>query len=173
MISMRWRTRLIYSLMSIVVAWHATAMLIAPAPKTYATEAARIVFGPYLQLLGLDNPWDFYAPAVGYGRVFRYVIEDKDGKEHTYTPINEVNWLLTSYWWSTAWYEAIWRAPQALGGPFVEMVCQKHKLLHPVSVRLIGIQQKDFTPNDYLNGHRPLDDDFFAENDLGAAQCPE
>jgi hypothetical protein len=173
MISKRARSRLSYSLMSILLAWHTTAMLIAPAPKSYLTEAARVVFSPYLEMFGLDNPWDFYAPVVGHGRVFRFTIEDKDGKTHTYTPINDVNWLLPSYWWLTAWYEAIWRTPEIFGSSFIATVCEKYEALRPVSVRLIGIQQKAFTPDDYLNGHQPLDDDFVTESDLGGAQCPE
>lgn len=173
MISKRWRSRLTYSLMSMMVAWHTTAMLIAPAPKNYATAAVRRVFAPYLEVLRLDNPWDFYAPVVGYGHVFRYVIEDKDGRQYTYTPLDDVSWFHPAYWWFAAWYEAIWQDPQTFAGAFIATVCRKHELLRPSAVRLIGIQQKNFTPNDYFNGHQPLDDDFVAENDIGGAQCPD
>jgi hypothetical protein len=172
MISKLGRSRLIYCLMSMLVTWHTAAMIIAPAPKSYATDALRGVFGPYLEFFGLDNRWDFYAPVVGYGRIFRVVVEDREGIHHEFTPIDDVSWYLPSYWWFSAWYEAIWRTPQAFKDAYVATVCEKYRSLHPVSVRLIGIQQNDFTPEDYFNGHQPLDADFVTQTELGEARCP-
>ena len=85
-ISIDWRRRLTYGAMSLLVAWHTIAMVIAPAPDSDISEAARSLFHPYLTLFWLDNHWGFFAPDVRSGRQFRYVIEDATGKRHAFIP---------------------------------------------------------------------------------------
>jgi len=65
--------------MSLLVTWHTFAMVVAPSPDSDITDAARSILDPYLTLFRLDNGWGFFAPDVGSGSQFRYVIEDAAG----------------------------------------------------------------------------------------------
>ena len=127
MISKRWHGPIIYSLMSAFIAWHCLAMVIGPAPKSYIADTARAIFRPYLELFGFNNPWDFYAPRIGYGHQFHYVIEDTVGKSHDFSPTDELSWFHPSFWWFRAWYETIGDFPGLLGPSFVKLVCKKHE----------------------------------------------
>lgn len=61
----RWRERLVYSAMSLLVAWHTLAMVVAVSPDSVITGAARALVYPYVILLNLDNYWGFFAPMLG------------------------------------------------------------------------------------------------------------
>jgi hypothetical protein len=51
MISKHWRERLTFTAMSVFVAWHATATILAPAPNNGVIAIAlRPIFQPYLSL---------------------------------------------------------------------------------------------------------------------------
>ncbi len=51
-----WRERMIYAAMSLFVAWHTLAMIVAPAPgESDLIKGLRIVLDPYLHFLRLDN----------------------------------------------------------------------------------------------------------------------
>ena len=58
-----WRERVTYTAMSLFVAWHTLAMVVAPAPSTSdLIKGLRIVLDPYLHFFKLDNEWGFFAP---------------------------------------------------------------------------------------------------------------
>ena len=88
-----WRERVTYTAMSLFVAWHTLAMVVAPAPgSSDLIKGLRTVLDPYLHFFRLDNQWNFFAPDVGeqgrdpLGIVLRYVIEDDAGKLHRFDP---------------------------------------------------------------------------------------
>lgn len=98
MISKQWRERLTYTAMSLFVAWHTLAMLVAPAPESSEiVQKLRPLLQPYLTLFFLDNNWGFYAPGIGPGREFRYVVKDGTGHSHTFVPAAERNWFFPAY----------------------------------------------------------------------------
>ena len=80
MISKPLRERLTYTAMSVFLAWHTVAMVLAPAPdNSVIAIALRPLFQPYLSLLRQDNRWDFFAPTVETGTELRYTLEDAAG----------------------------------------------------------------------------------------------
>lgn len=173
MISRQWRERLIYTAMSVFVAWHTLAIVVAPAPDGSAiAQALRPMLHPYLTLFYLDSKWGFYAPGVDRGRQFRYVIEDAAGKRHTFEPIDELSWFHPAYWWFSAWYVAIMDTPEIHGDFAAALFCRKHASLHPISITLLGIQQEDFSREDLLSGKHPMDSDFITVNTLTTVECP-
>jgi len=89
MISRPWRDRLTFLAMSLFVAWHATAILVTPAPSgSPAVEGLKALFRPYTTFFRLESSWSFFANVFRHTQ-FRYVIEDADGKQHTFIPMDE------------------------------------------------------------------------------------
>ena len=118
--STKWRDRLTFMAMSLVVGWHTLAMMIAPAPEnSVLVRSLRRLFDPYLSLLRLDNPWNFFAP-IGKNAQFRYVIEDAAGNEHTFVPTEELTGSISRYvWWREFKYldDEIMEFPKSLAMP--------------------------------------------------------
>jgi len=171
MLSKRWRERAIYAAMSAFVAWHSFAILVAPAPDSAAKLALRPLLHPYLTLLGLDNPWDFYAPNIDTGYQFRYLVESADGASRTFVPVEEVSWYRPNFWWIRQWQDAIVDAPDVNADLAGALLCQQHAALHPAAVTLMKAAQKDFSPDDYLHGKQPLDPDFVNETIVKRVAC--
>ena len=109
----QWRQRLAYTGMSLLVTWHTLAMVVAPSPDSDITDAARSVLDPYLTLFRLDNGWGFFAPEVGRGSQFRYVVEDAAGNRTTFIPAETLNRFHPSSIWIRDRYIAVMEKPKA------------------------------------------------------------
>jgi hypothetical protein len=173
MISKRWRERLTYTAMSVFVAWHTLALVVAPAPDSSAmARSFRRLLQPYLTLFRLDNRWDFYAPEVGNGRQFRYDIEDASANRHSFVPTGELSWFHPDYWWFRAWYDVVTDYPETYADHFAALLCRMHAALQPVSITLLTLQVGDFSPQDHLDGKHPLDSEFVTVTTLKHVVCP-
>ena len=172
MISKQWRTRLAWIGMSAFVAWHTFAMVVAPAPESHSTDAFRAIVQPYLTLFRLDNNWGFFAPDVPRGWQFRYTIEDANGAQHTFIPENDLNRFHPNSIWFKDRYKEVLRYPETFGETVGLELCRTHAALKPVSVTLLGVDQRDFSPDDRLDGKDPLDDEFIETGTLRTVKCP-
>jgi hypothetical protein len=167
-----WRQRLAYIAMSAILAWHAIATVLAPAPEnSVISQSLRVVYQPYLTLFRLDNLWDFFAPDVGRGSQFRYIIEDAAGESHSFIPAEELSWYHPSYFWVRSWYYAIIQNPELYADSAAALLCRKHLSLHPVLITLLEYQEGQFTPEDHLNGKHPMDPEFVTVNTVKRAKC--
>jgi hypothetical protein len=172
MILKQWRERLTYAAMSAFVAWHAVATMIAPAPDTSdAVKTLRIPLQPYLSLFKLDNQWDFFAPNVGFGSQFRYIVEDSSGNHHPFVPDRELSWYHPSFFWFRSWYNAIMDSPDIYADAAAAYFCRKQAALHPVAVILVEAEQKDFMPEDELAGKHPRDPEFVTVTTVKKVEC--
>jgi hypothetical protein len=172
MISKLWRQRLTYAAMSAFVAWHALAMIIAPAPDgSEAIKTLRVPFQPYLSLFKLDNQWDFFAPNVGAGSQFRYIVEDSNGNHHPFAADRELSWFHPSFFWFRSWFNVIFDNPETYAVTAGAFFCHKHAALHPIAVILLEAAQGDFTPEDQLAGKRPLDPEFVTVTTVKKVEC--
>jgi hypothetical protein len=161
-----------YAVMSAFVAWHGFVLVVAPAPQGSAVvEALHTALHPYLALLSLDNPWDFFAPNVNTGYKLHYDLEDAAGTNHTIVPMEELSWYLPSYIWNNQWQDAIIDDPEANARLAASLFCRDHAALHPAAVTLVKFEQKPFWPQDYLNGKRPLDPDFLSDRIVQRVPC--
>ena len=173
MIAKRWRERLTYAAMSVMVAWHAAATVIAPAPaNSVIAVTLRPIFEPYLSLFRLDNPWDFFAPTVEYGSELRYVIDDANGTRHTFVPTQDLSWYHPGYFWFRSWYYGIMDDPDVYAESAAAWFCRQHAALRPVLITFAEYQQKDFAPEDHLSGKRPMDPEFATAKVLKRVPCP-
>jgi len=173
MISKAWRGRATYAAMSLFVAWHSLAMLVGPAPDTSeGLSGLRALLHPYLMLFAMDNQWDFFAPSINAGYKLDYEIESQDGTTHTFVPENDLNWYRPSFIWFTEWRDAIVDNPELHALAAATPFCREHAALRPAAVTLVKIEQKEFWPQDYLDGKRPFDPDFVTERMLKRVPCP-
>jgi hypothetical protein len=170
MIPNAWRERLTYTVMSVFVAWHSLAIVIAPAPASAMAKGLRAPVQAYLTLLRLDNLWNFFAPIVGTTPQLRYVIEDKAGEKLTFAP--ETEFRGPSYIWFKAWHYAIMDHPEDYADIAAARYCRKHAALHPVSITLLEVEEKDFTPADFLAGKQRWDPDFVTVSVIKFVTCP-
>jgi hypothetical protein len=174
MISKQWRERLTYTAMSVFVGWHAVAMMIAPAPDGSGfVKSLRGLFEPYLTLFRLDNAWDFFAPNVGKGSQFRYVIKDASGEGHVFVPHPKLSWFHPSYIWFKDWYETLMDHPDVYGEAFAKLFCKEHASLKPVSVMFQEVAEQDYWPEDRLAGKNPMDPEHVKVNTVKTFKCPD
>jgi hypothetical protein len=172
MISKLWRERLTYAAMSTFVAWHALAIIIAPAPDgSEAVKALRIPFQQYLSFCKLDNQWDFFAPNVGSGSQLRYIVEDINGNHHPFVPDRELSWFRPSFFWFRSWFNMISDEPDMYADSAGAFFCHKHAELRPIAVILLEAAQEDFTPEDQLAGKHPLDPEFVTVTTVKKVEC--
>jgi hypothetical protein len=175
MISATGRKRLAYAAMSLFLAWHTLALIIAPAPlSSTIVKQLRGPLQPYLSLFRLDNPWNFFAPYAGSMNMsqFRYVIEDKAGEKRTFLPEAELSKFGPGYFWFRGWYTEISDHPDDYAGAAAAFYCKKHASLAPVSVTLLEIQENDFTRADFLAGKGRWDPEFISEKTIKSVPCP-
>jgi hypothetical protein len=166
------RNRLLCAAGSLFLAWHVVSMVLAPVPdRNTIVQSFRGLFQPYLSFFGLDTTWDFFSP-IGTGHQFRYTIEDAEGKEHTFTPIADVNWLLPERRWYERAFTELMNDPEAFGGYFAAFYCRKHASLKPVSILLVEMQEQRFWPKDQIAGKRPDNPPYVIPNPLMRADCP-
>lgn len=171
LIATPWRQRLAYAGMSLLVSWHTFAMVVAPSPDSDIADSAREILHPYLTLFRLDNGWGFFAPNVGSGSQFRYVVEDAGGKRHTFTPAEKLNrFHPTSIWWRDR-YVAVMEKPRLYANAAAAALCLEHADLKPVTITLLQIEQKAFFPAHRLSGKQPLDPEFVDTKTLRTIPC--
>jgi hypothetical protein len=171
-ISNSWRQRLAYIAMSVFVAWHTLAIVVAPAPVSRVTQSLRVYVEPYLKTFLLDNKWDFFAPNVGPALRLRYVIEDKDGQSHTFDPAEQLNWFHPNFHWARSWHTAIMDDPDLYADAAAARLCREHAALNPVAITFIKREEGRFTQADLLSGKSRLDPEFFDEETLKQVKCP-
>jgi hypothetical protein len=149
-------------------------MVMAPAPEVSAVvQALRVLFQPYLTLFRFDNRWEFFAPNVGLGSEFRYIIEDKAGNHHPFKPTEGLNWLHPTFFWFWSWSDAVLTNPEIYADSAGAYLCRKHASLHPVSVIIMEADAEDFAPADQLAGKHPTDPEFVTVTALKRVACTE
>jgi len=173
MVSKVWRERATYTVMSLFVAWHTLAMVVAPAPEeSDLVKGLRVVFDPYLHLFRLDNAWDFFAPDVGKNSILRYVIQDGNGVGHTFEPMAHENWFHPSSIWFHDYYDALIESPDDLAKGFAALFCREHADLHPVAITFLEAEEQDYMPDDRLRGKLPRDPEFIKVKTVKKLECP-
>jgi hypothetical protein len=173
MIWQQWRARLAYAAMSVFLAWHTAAIVIAPVPEdSVLIQTLRVPFQPYTSFFRLDNLWDFFAPNVGSPSELRYIVEDTDGNQHSFVPAKDLNWFHPYFFWSYSWYNSIMDEPETYADAAGQIFCNKHASLQPVSILFLEAESNDFAPEDELAGKHPMDPKFVTVNTLRLVVCP-
>lgn len=166
------RRRLIYTAMSLLLVWHSVAIVVAASPDSVITRAASSLFEPYLSLFRLQNEWGFYAPYVRVEPEFRYVVEDASAQRYTFVPADKLSRYLPTDIWVKDWYIHVMDNPETYSEFVAAYLCREHASLHPVSITLLEIDQKEFSPQDQLSGKHPFDSEFLDKKTLATVKCP-
>lgn len=173
--SMTWTQRrgiLIYTAMSLLLVWHSVAIVVAASPDSVIMQSASSLFEPYLSLFRLRNEWSFYAPDVRVEPEFRYLIEDASGQRHTFVPADRLSRYLPTDIWVKDWYIHVMDDADTYSEFVAAYLCREHASLHPISITLLEIDQRDFSPQDQLSGKHPFDHEFLDQKTLATVQCP-
>ena len=168
-----WRDRLIYLAASLFLGWHTIAMMLTPVPaNNVIVQAFRKLYHPYVTLVGIDATWDFFSP-IGNSFQYRYTIEDAAGKEYTFKPITEINWLTPTHRWYERILQELMTNPDLYGDYFAKFFCRKQAVLKPVAITLVSVQEGEFWPQDHLLGkNRTTDPEYLTETPVLRANCP-
>ena len=166
---------MVYLAMSLFIVWHVSAMLVAPAPTgSPMIESLNGVFRPYLTFFRLESSWSFFANVIRLNQ-FRYVIEDADGNQHTFTPMNEFRWYQPHFHGFDGMYWAILEKPTAVGSYFVAPLCRQHAALKPVSITFLAVKGAgpEFRPEDLLAGESPFEPPHATVDPVLFDDCPK
>jgi hypothetical protein len=166
------RERIAYAAMSLLIVWHTGAMVVAPAPDSVMTLTLRRLFQPYLTLFAIDNNWAFFAPNVRAGALLRYVVEDAAGQRYSFAPSVELSRFNPTTLWFKDRDQAILDYPVAYADAAGASLCRRHAALHPVTVTLLRVEQKEYWPKDRLSGKQILDPEFVDVEPLKTVSCP-
>jgi hypothetical protein len=63
--------------------------------------------------------------------------------------------------------------PKTYSKPVAAYLCREHAPLHPISITLLEIDQKEFWPADQLSGKSPFDLEFLEKKTLATVPCPK
>ncbi len=158
--------------MSLLLVWHSVAIVVAAAPDSVIMQSASSLFEPYLSLFRLRNEWSFYAPDVRVEPEFRYVVEDASAQRHTFVPADKLSRYLLTDIWVKDWYIHVMDNPETYSEFVAAYLCREQASLRPVSITLLEIDQKEFSPQDQLSGKHPFDPEFLDQKTLATVQCP-
>ena len=168
----RWREHLVYAAMSLLVAWHTLVMVVAVAPESVIARAARALVHPYVTLFNLDNDWGFFAPDVGVSYQFRYIVEDAAERRHEFIPTDKLSRFNPNSIWLRDRYGSIMYSVDTYGDLVVAELCREHAALRPVAITLLGVEGREFGPEDRRRGKHPLDREFITLHSLKTIRCP-
>ena len=171
MISNIWRERLIYTAMSVFVAFQSLVIVVTPAPSSELADWLRSLVQPYPTLFRLDNQWDFFAPNVGEGTMLRYEIEITDSERRNFMAADELSWFHPNYYWFRSWFYRIMDHPDVYGRTAAAYFCQKHADLKPTAITFFEILEEPYSSEDYLSGYDRMSSDFLTVTPLQRYEC--
>lgn len=157
---------------SLFVLWHLGAIVLGPAPASYLAGELYPWYKPYLELLHLDNPWGFFAPDPTYGRAVRYVVEDRAGARHEFRLTEALARSQRAYLRYTSLSSSLIPAEPRFLRSAADYLCREHAALRPAHVVIVLRHQSLITPDDYLQGLRPLQDGVTESQALDPLPCP-
>ncbi len=147
------------------------ALLVAPAPDGYLKQSALKFLNPYLNLLFIQNDWGFFSP-VGLSAQVQYLVVDKAGVEHAFEPTQQFGWYDPTALWKKDRIRTVSSEPAVFADGMAAFLCKKHAELNAETIVLIKIdQQREFLPEDHLNGMHPMDSDFSLKEELKRHTC--
>ena len=160
-----------YALASLFVIWHAAAIMIAPAPRSYIKEQIYPWFAPYLTLFYLDNPWAFFAPDPATGRLLRYTLEDAAGQKQDFLLSEALSRLDPASLRYVSLYLSIADKKPGYVDSAAKYLCRQHAALKPHAVAFTVAHQVYIPPIAYRSGVRPLHNGFVHYEFLPPVEC--
>ena len=104
-----------YVAMSLLIVWHVFAMVVGASSDISFADTPRSLLHAYLTLLRLDNHWGFFAPNVGTGTQFSYIVEDAAGARQTFVPAEKLSQFHPTSIWDRDRYKMVMDYPETYG----------------------------------------------------------
>ena len=165
-----WRS-LIVVIASLFIIWQSLAIIIGPSPGSYVMGKVYPIFKPYLVALHLNNEWGFFAPDPARGTLLRYVVTDPKNTQHVFKLTENLKRSDHGFLRYTSQYLTIGRNNQNFISSATQYLCRRHQSLKPVQLQFFMGHQQTISPDEYVAGHRPLDDDFISIEYLTPMTC--
>lgn len=151
--------------------WHSTAMVLTPAPASYLKGLAYPLFEPYVTLFHLDGQWAFFAPNPDAGRQIRYMLLDGAGTRQEFRLTEDLPRASPTFFRYTSLFSAITPDKPSFVASMAAFLCRRHADLKPKRLTFLLREQLRLSPESYLQGHRPLDEDYIRVRTLPPVNC--
>jgi hypothetical protein len=90
------------------------------------------------------------------------------GQRHTVVPSDKWSWFHPAI---LVWDQFVLDEPDTYAAPYAAFFCRQHAALRPVSITFLRVKEKDFKPEDHLQGNRPLDPEFTSVHAVRRIRC--
>lgn len=156
---------------SLFITWQALAIIIGPAPGSYLMSKVYPIFKPYLVALHLNNEWGFFAPDPAKGTLLRYIVTDSQDNKHIFKLTENLKRSDHGFLRYTSLYLTVGRNNESFVASAKEYLCKKHKSIEAKSIQFFMGHQQSITPEEFIEGHRPLDDAYMDVEYLSVLDC--
>jgi hypothetical protein len=156
---------------SFFLLWHSAATVLAPAPASYLKGLVYPLFEPYITLFHLDGQWAFFAPEPAAGQLVRYLLKDAAGRSREYRLTEDLRRAHPAFFRHTTLLSSITPDKPAFVASMAGFLCRRHADLKPHRLTFLLREQLRLSPESYLQGHRPLDEDYIRVRALPPVRC--
>ncbi len=153
-------TFIVKLLFSLFCVWHVLVLVIGPAPGSYSMAKVWPYFRPYLKVFHLENYWAFFAPNPSSGVLFRYILQDDEGNITWFKFTEAMRKSDPNFLRHTSLQNDLENESPWFRHAFADWLSRRHADLNPRYVQYLFCYQKPIYRDDWMKGHRPLDDDF-------------
>lgn len=165
------KNRFLYLIASIFIVWHSLAIIIGPAPGSYLMSKVYPIFKPYLIAFHINNEWGFFAPDPAKGSLLRYIIVDDKNQEHVFKLTENLRRNGHGFLRYTSLYLTIARNNENFVVSAANYLCAKHNDINSKQIQFFMGHQQAITPDEFIAGHRPLDDKYMSVEYLPSLSC--
>ncbi|MBS0184799.1 MAG: hypothetical protein JSS34_00350 [Proteobacteria bacterium] len=144
-------------LMTILILWHSTSMIIAPSPSSQLTDGLYSVFGGYIETFGLFLKWGFFAPNPGKMKTIDFIIIDKLNKEHKVNPLKILKQSDSTYFRHMDLMRNSARYIHLYGPALTQYVCKTYPSNYPKKIKIQVAIQSQIPPKKYTSKINLLD----------------
>jgi hypothetical protein len=172
------RTRaIVFFFLSAFIIWHAVGIsVVGPFSKSHLHDGLMNIYQHYLAVFHLDRSWPFYAPDPFLGSILKYETISTTGEINTYPLTQARKKFDHAYFRYTNFYAYLfsdleYTRKRGYDYSVVRYLCNQHKGGDIKAIRFVLFSQKQFTPEDYKLGKRPLDEEFMQKRVIGPYPC--
>jgi len=161
----------VYRIQSLFLAWHTLAILASAAPASHLMGKVYPLFKPYVNFFRIQNYWGFFSSITQPGAILRYTVENASGRKHEFRLTEDLKRSDPNFFG----YHALHYSIQSKEGDYlngaVRYLYGKHSALAPERIRFTRVNQLLISPQEYVEGHRPMDEGWIETEPLDWVSC--
>ncbi len=129
------------------------------------------VFKSYVNFFRIQNYWGFFSSITQPGAILRYTVEDASGRKHEFRLTEDLRRSDPNFFR----YCSIHYSIQSEEGDYLSgaarYLCGKHLALAPARIRFTRVSQSLISPQEYVEGRRPMDEERIEVEPLDWVSC--